>query len=274
MKPNVVLSLLLTSALIFFAVDRSYGQNSSGNADASPSSVVDPEGNVIQPAVTAPALVPPPNSIVDDYANLNRAFILSPDDCAKAIAKGQDLAKKGKPFSDVVKNVTEQPRGVRGEKGISHESCVYTYSLNGANLAVESYQAAISYTPLNIPPSYNTNGAYCKKLQFVVQLMSSEKFTGFGMNRTAAPEDVIVNKFVLTDDQGNAYNSQEVDGGQITSNGYNWPQFYKANYVVAFDLFDSNGKPLIKNDVKKITLHILKPYGEEQVDYDLKPPHF
>jgi hypothetical protein len=70
--------------------------------------------------------------------------------------------------------------------------------------------------------------------------------------------------------------------GNSTSTGtyhYNeyipWSQshpYYEARYTVSFALFDKDGKPVIKNDVKKITLHIIKPNGEQQVEYELKPP--
>jgi hypothetical protein len=47
--------------------------------------------------------------------------------------------------------------------------------------------------------------------------------------------------------------------------------YYEASYVVVFPLFDDKGEPLIRDNAKKITLHIIRPVGEQQVEYDLKP---
>ncbi|HEY3330800.1 MAG TPA: hypothetical protein VGK19_12305 [Capsulimonadaceae bacterium] len=47
--------------------------------------------------------------------------------------------------------------------------------------------------------------------------------------------------------------------------------YFEASYKVSFALFDEKGEPLIRDNAKKLILHIIRPVGEQQVEYDLKP---
>ena len=154
---------------------------------------------------TSPALPIPPQAparLVLNYRDLNRAFLLSPQEVDAAILKGQSLAKQGKSVQDVLKDNTQQPRGVRGEKGKSHESSVTCGELNGLNFVFDAYQAASRYEP---PPHGSPTGYYAEVLTFGVILNSVPKVASrrFESERHADAQDVQVDKFVLTDDKGN-----------------------------------------------------------------------
>lgn len=48
--------------------------------------------------------------------------------------------------------------------------------------------------------------------------------------------------------------------------------YYASRYFVSFSNFDDNGRPIIGPDVRKITLRIITPNGEQDVQFDLKAP--
>lgn len=256
---------------------------------------------------------------------LSQAFRFTAEELNQAIDKGKQLAQQGKKWDDVYKTVSQMPRGVKGEKGKSHESAVYCTTLNAIDMTAAAYKAANNYDPL--PPRYTRDG-YAKQIHFFVSLVSVPKVgaTVFDSNRTAGNDDVQVNKFVLTDDKGNVINpvdtnsAKGVQSGIMDFSGVNsirhtdtsqtnananvyaydsdgnsanaygtgsrtttrtWTEYlpwseshpyFSATYNVDFPLFDANGQPLIKTDVKSITLHIITPNGEKQVTYDLYPP--
>lgn len=258
-----------------------------------------PSASPQQPLVTQP---------VFQVQSLNSAFRFTADEYNRAIDKGKQLAMQGKGIDEVYKSVAQMPRGVKGEKGKSHESVVYCTTLNAVGLAATAYKAANNYDPL---PAYYSDNRFAKKVRFFVSLESDPKVsaTDSGRNRTADLDDVDVTKFVLTDDKDNVIDPidvNSVDGvetGTIhfwgtrpsqrvttsereTSSGIHtttrtrtshvrWSvrhPYYFASYNVVFPLFDADGQPLIKTDTKSITLHIITPNGEKQVTYDLNPP--
>lgn len=68
---------------------------------------------------------PASSNIVFHDEVLNQAFRLTTEQLNQAIDKGKQLAQQGKKWDDVYKPVAQMPRGVKGEKGKSHESVVY-----------------------------------------------------------------------------------------------------------------------------------------------------
>lgn len=155
-------------------------------------------GQDASPSTSVPSPAPP----VLNYRYLNPAFVLSSSDVDRAIAKGQYLAKKGTAVQDVLKDNTQQPYGVRGEKGRSHDSLVTCVNLNGGAYVFPAYQAAINYVAA---PKPRPQGAYEINVAFFVVLKSVPKVKSslFGSSRSANEADVTVTKFVLTDDKGN-----------------------------------------------------------------------
>ncbi len=254
-----------------------------------------------------------------EVSALNRAFILTPGDVANAIAKGRKFASDGKSFLDLVNADAHNPRGVKGEKGTSHQSIVLCYGLDGVGLQILAFNAANHYDPVDIPASVMSGGTYVHTLTFYVVLHSIVK-VDYGFWYTVhepSPADVQVEKFVLTDDKGDMIvgngswsdsapsepDTSEASGmpglgvGQgaagpeaaVAAFGYgdqaaSYPWFsysplspgqpyYSATYRVSFAQFGPDGKPLIKKDAHKMTLHMVKPNGELAVDFDLNPPN-
>ena len=150
--------------------------------------------------------------------SLNRAFRLTAEELNQAIDKGKQLAKQGKKWDDVYKTVSQMPRGVKGEKGKSHESAVYCTTLNAIDMTAAAYKAANNYDPL--PPRYTHDG-YAKQIHFFVSLVSVPKVgaTVFDSNRTAGNDDVQVKKFVLTDDKGNVINPVDTTSAEGVQSG-------------------------------------------------------
>ncbi len=104
MKSTVAIVALLSCSLVFAANGRGYAQDAAGGgaaADTSPAP---------SPQTPSPEVKPPADAPLDS-ADLNRAFVLTPDECAAAIAKGREAAKKGTSFSDLMRDVIQQPRG-------------------------------------------------------------------------------------------------------------------------------------------------------------------
>lgn len=80
---------------------------------------------------------------------------------------------------------------------------------------------------------------------------------------------------------GNGYWPTETTGTATGTVTHNWTEaipwsedhpYYSATYNIQFPLFGADGQPLIKADVKSITLHMITPNGEKDVTYDLKSP--
>ena len=165
------------------------------------------------PPIPLPVAAPP---LVLRFHDLNPAFLLSPQQIDAAIARGQSLAKNGKPFQEVVKDNQQMPQGVKGEKGKSHESRVTCLSLNAITFAIQAYNATNKYEPL--PPS-QPGGLFTRAVTFDVLLNSVPKVKTrrFERERRANADDVQVDKFVLTDDKGNVYNSQGSSSAGVQS---------------------------------------------------------
>jgi hypothetical protein len=158
-----------------------------------------PAANTPAPAAATPA--------VNQKEHLNSAFKIPPDVCQKLIDEGVKGYQAHKQLGDLVGFIRQNPVGVIGEKGKSHQSYVYFTSYNGAELITASYQSAANFVPLDVP-DYKTNGLYFHEAQFNITLCSTPKvgtniWTGAAsVTRTASPDDVAVTKFVLTDDSG------------------------------------------------------------------------
>lgn len=161
---------------------------------------------------------PASSNIVFHEEVLNQAFRLTTEQLNQAIDKGKQLAQQGKKWDDVYKPVAQMPRGVKGEKGKSHESVVYCVTLNAVNLTAAAYKAANNYDPL--PPRYS-HDRFFDQVHFFVSLQSVPKVgeKAFDRNRLADEEDVQVTKFVLTDDKGNVINPLGTTSGNGVQKG-------------------------------------------------------
>lgn len=161
---------------------------------------------------------PASSNIVNHEETLNQAFRLTAEQLNQAIDKGKQLAQQGKKWDDVGKPVAQMPRGVKGEKGKSHELVVYCMTLNAVNLTAAAYEAANNYDPL--PPRYS-HDRFFDQVHFIVSLQSVPKVgkKAFDRNRLADEEDVQVTKFVLTDDKGNVINPLGTTSGNGVQKG-------------------------------------------------------
>ncbi len=128
--------------------------------------------------------------------DLHPAFILSPKRIESAIRRGQRMAKEGKTEEDIAKINAQLPRGIKGEKGRSHESRVTCRSLDAAEWVARSYRAAAAYEPLKVDDKILRDGTFLTAVEFEVSLVSMPR------GQWAAQGDVAVEKFVLTDDRG------------------------------------------------------------------------
>lgn len=142
------------------------------------------------------AALPAADAIRRNVADLHPAFVYSPKRIDTAIKRGQRMAKEGKSAEDAAGINAQRPRGVKGEKGRSHESLVICKSLDAVDWVTRSYEAAAAYEPLAADENVLRVGTYAETMEFEVSLVSIPRA------RWAAEGDVNVEKFVLTDDQG------------------------------------------------------------------------
>ena len=213
-----------------------------------------------QPAVTAQSSGGTPNipvpsvqtDVVLHAETLNPAFRFTSEDFTRAVERGKQLAQKGKTIDEVYKSVVQMPRGVKGEKGKSHESTVYCTTLNAVEFTADAFKATNNYEPLQPILLGLSNGGYAKLIHFSVNLVSVPKLgsTIFDRNRLAGVEDVQVTKFVLTDDKGNVLNplnvasSNGVQSGAMNFSGvnrFNHVDTSQTNANANAYAYDSNG---------------------------------
>lgn len=194
-----------------------------------------------QQAVTAQSsgatTLPVPDRPIDVVLHgeaLNPAFRFTGEDFTRAVEKGKQLAQKGKDINEVFRPVAQMPRGVKGEKGKSHESAVYCTTLNAVDLTAAAFKAANNYESLQPLTSGLTNGGYANHVHFFVSLVSVPKVGTrvLDQNRVAGTDDVQVTKFVLTDDKGNILNPLNVDSaGGVQSGAMNFSGVNRFNHV-------------------------------------------
>jgi len=165
---------------------------------------------------------------------LNSAFRFTSEDFIRAVEKGKQLAQRGKNIDEVYKPVAQMPRGVKGEKGKSHESAVYCTTLNAIDLTAAAFKATNNYESLQPLTLSLSNGGYANHVHFFVSLVSVPKVGTrvFDQNRLAGTDDVQVIKFVLTDDKGNILNPLNVDSaGGVQSGAINFFGVNRFNHV-------------------------------------------
>ena len=170
------------------------------------------------------ATLPAPDTSTDVTLHgeaLNSAFRFTGEDFTRAVEKGKQLAQKGKDIGEVFKPVAQMPRGVKGEKGKSHESTVYCTTLNAVDLTANAFKATNNYESLQPLTSGLSSGGYAKSVHFFVSLVSVPKVgtRAFDRNRLAGVDDVQVTKFVLTDDKGNILNPLNVASASGVQSG-------------------------------------------------------
>ena len=221
-----------------------------------------------------------------------------------AIQIGKDAAKKGKTVDGLFEPYRQNPRWVLGHAGTVHESYVYLTDLNAMPLAYDVWHAVKFYEPIKIDDQY-TPGAVQKNLTFVVNLCAISKmkkkwipFVGVSTASVdAEPEDVKVQKFVLSDDQNNNIAADEVKTGDVKAGsntlfGTNsvttfclagqsswtstifepWSEKhpkYTVEYNVDFSLYDEKDNLVLASNTKQITLRIITSKGEQDVVYKL-----
>ena len=172
-----------------------------------------------------------------DVANLHPALRLSPEEVARALALGQEEARRGKTLENLLDRYKRKPRWVRGKGGTVHESEIRCFGIEGNAWTIGAFRAATLYEPVNVPDEVRTRGHVVSELRFEVRLTSipkssqsrrasSSQFAAAlasladskkkGENK-AAPAiketvvipgdaaDVRVVKFVLSDDKGRAF---------------------------------------------------------------------
>lgn len=158
-------------------------------------------------------------SVATGARDLHPAFVLSPKRIETAIQRGQRMAKEGKTAEDIAKINAQLPRGVKGEKGRSHESRVTCRSLDAGEYLARAYRAAAAYEPLKVDEDVRRNGTFLTAVEFEVSLVSMPRAKG------ADKGDVDVEKFVLTDDRGRiiqpaeAVTTSPVYQGTVTYSG-------------------------------------------------------
>jgi len=213
-----------------------------------------------QPAVTSQSsggatALPVPRvqtDVVLHGETLNPAFRFTGEDFIRAVEKGKQLAQKGKSIDEVFKPVAQMPRGVKGEKGKSHESTIFCTTLNAVDLTASAFKATNNYEPLQPPPSGLSSGGYAKQVHFFVSLVSVPKMGAsiFDRNRLAGVDDVQVTKFVLTDDKGNIFDPLDVasangvQSGSVDFSGvnrFNHVDTSQTNTNANAYAYDSNG---------------------------------
>ncbi len=247
------------------------------------------------------------NSRTEDIAQLNPAFIYTPMDVKLAVKRGELVEKKGRKIDWLINRNRQNPFWVRGNGGRSHDSYVWCSDLDGIFLSSEAYQAASLYTTDKQLQTLETTGAIVQQLEFTIHLTSVPHIARWiwQKNKKANPGDVTVIKFVLSDDHNHFFTatsdalSHVETKGSISFSGvtpvhsfsnvnvsgdYNYSAtfnrtdfvpwtvakpYYSANYHVYFPLFDKNGMPRIKSDVKKLTLHIITQTGELDANFTL-----
>lgn len=159
------------------------------------------------------------SSITPNVRDLHPAFILTPKRIDAAIKRGQKMAKEGKTQEDIDRINAQLPRGIKGEKGRSHESRVTCKSLDAAEWIAQAYRAATVYEPFKADENILRDGTYLSAIEFEVELVSMPRA------RWAEHGDVDVEKFVLTDDQGQiikpleALTTEPVYQGTVTRSG-------------------------------------------------------
>jgi hypothetical protein len=155
---------------------------------------------------------------------LHPALIYTPDQVKTAIQRGQDAAKKGNSFADLLKPCRQNPRWSRGNGGTAHESFVWFVNQDALNLSAFVYNKAIHYESVEIPDEWKTKGAYARSLTFAVSLCSTPKVARWRWehDRNADEGAVTVEKFVLDDGLGHYFEAQESTGGDVKSGQVNF----------------------------------------------------
>ena len=249
-------------------------------------------------------LSPTSSTKQEDVANLHPAFKYTGEQVKRAIEKGVEVAHKGKKFDAIIGKNRQNLHWTRGKGGKSHESFVWNYGVDGMAISFVAYRASSLYENNKIPEEYQQSGLHMKVLMFEVHLTSVPRPAQFiwEQNKDADAADVKVVKFVLSDDKDHNYTAEggstqgkdssgsmnfsgitsvptigSISTGYFTSTFSQvsyipWSKqapYYQAKYIARFSLFDEDGQPRIKSDVKQITLHVITESGELSAIYKL-----
>jgi len=281
---------------------------SSSSTDTSSTSTTTPSNDTSTPAdtstsTTAPSTdTPPVSTILSNPPDSpgasdtpNPAFVLTGEQCAKAIDKGIKFATAGKPISDMLKDVCTGKFAHKGDAGHMCDCWATCYAINGSGLASNAYWNVTHYKNNDDLKTRFSTGVVHKFIEFEIQLGV------YGVN-----EDYVhVTDFILTDDKGDMLRATPYEDSGASNQGYtyhgsrsedqyetitdadgnqlkvkvsvnvpytNHYSIESEHYRVKFQLKDDNGKYLISSKAKSMTLHLVTSGGEKSVKFDLRPP--
>jgi len=276
------------------ATDTSSTSSDTPSADTSTKSTTpDASTSTDAPPVSTILSTTPDPAVV--YDKPNPAFVLTGEQCAKAIDKGIRFANSGKSLKDMVKDVRTGRVGHKGDIGDVANSWTACYSLNGSGLACAAYTNSLHYVSNDDLKQKYANGSTCDTVDFEANV----GVYGYGEGY------VRVTDFILTDDKGDMLHATPTYDSGPSNQGYTYSasrsedhdetitdadgnqlkvkvkvdvpytghyNVESEHYQVKFKIANDAGKYFISPDAKVIVLHMVTNTGERSIKFDLRPP--